>query len=54
MKKHVFLLSGLFAGAPDLALAGLGPEIDTFVFNGLFAGARNLALAGVGLEIVLF
>ena len=37
-----------------MALAGLGPEIDTFVFNGLFAGARNLALAGVGLEIVIF
>ena len=50
----MFLLRGLFAGAPNLALVGLGPEIDIFLFRGLFAGAADLALVGLGPEMVIF
>ena len=46
-----FLVQGLLAGAPELALARLGPEMAMFLSAGLLARAPELALAKLGPEM---
>ena len=53
VRNESFLLRGLLAGAPEVALARLGPEMVT-ALRVLLAGASELALAKKGLEMVLF
>ena len=47
-------MRGLFAGTPEVAPAGLGPEIVIVLLRGLLAGAPDFALAGLGPEIIIF
>ena len=45
----MFLFKGLLTGTPEMAPAGLGPELVIFLFRGLLGGAPEVAApAGLG------
>ena len=49
----IFLIRGLLAGAPEVAPAGVGPEMVIFLLRVLLAGAPEVALARLGLQMVI-